>query len=135
MASAPAAPTRSGRYLSFAEREALAILRAQGHGVREIARRTAAEEALRLIHVNLESQAGGYPEFVDPCTLAELNIPPQYLKRITTPLYNGCIERYFKQGDSFVIYARARDRERTLYKLSSFGVEKATPEEAQSLGL
>jgi hypothetical protein len=106
-----------------------------GVGCAEIARRTAAEEALRLIHVNLESQAGGYPEFVDPCTLAELNIPPQYLKRITTPLYNGCIERYFKQGDSFVIYARARDRERTLYKLSSFGVEKATPEEAQSLGL
>jgi IS30 family transposase len=29
----------SGRYLSFAEREELALLRAQGHGVREIARR------------------------------------------------------------------------------------------------
>jgi len=29
----------SGRYLSFAEREEIAILRAQGHGVREIARR------------------------------------------------------------------------------------------------
>jgi len=29
----------SGRYLSFAEREEIAILRAQGCGVREIARR------------------------------------------------------------------------------------------------
>jgi len=29
----------SGRYLSFAEREEIAILRAQGHGAREIARR------------------------------------------------------------------------------------------------
>src|SRR4029077_20541623 len=29
----------SGRYLSFAEREEIAILRAQGHGVRTIARR------------------------------------------------------------------------------------------------
>ena len=29
----------SGRYLSFAEREEIAILRAQQHGVREIARR------------------------------------------------------------------------------------------------
>ena len=29
----------SGRYLSFAEREEIAILRAQGLGVREIARR------------------------------------------------------------------------------------------------
>ncbi len=29
----------SGRYLSFAEREEIALLRAEGHGVREIARR------------------------------------------------------------------------------------------------
>ncbi|MCY3950373.1 MAG: IS30 family transposase [Acidimicrobiaceae bacterium] len=29
----------SGRYLSFAEREEIAVLRAQGHGVREVARR------------------------------------------------------------------------------------------------
>lgn len=28
----------SGRYLSFAEREEIALLRAQGHGVREVAR-------------------------------------------------------------------------------------------------
>jgi len=31
--------TRSRRYLSFVEREQLALLRAQGHGVRECARR------------------------------------------------------------------------------------------------
>lgn len=37
MAPANLAP-HSGRYLSFAEREELALLRAQGHGVREIAR-------------------------------------------------------------------------------------------------
>ena len=35
---APSAPALSGRYLSFAEREQLALLRAQDHGVREIAR-------------------------------------------------------------------------------------------------
>lgn len=35
---APAAPPLSGRYLSFAEREELALLRAQRHGVRECAR-------------------------------------------------------------------------------------------------
>jgi IS30 family transposase len=33
-------PTVSGRYLSFSEREDIAMLKAQGHGVREIARRT-----------------------------------------------------------------------------------------------
>ena len=32
-------PTLSGRYLSFSEREDIALYRAQGHGVREIARR------------------------------------------------------------------------------------------------
>ena len=36
---APSAPPLSGRYLSFVEREQLALWRAQGHGVRECARR------------------------------------------------------------------------------------------------
>ena len=36
---APSAPPPSGRYLCFAEREQLALLRAQGHGVRDCARR------------------------------------------------------------------------------------------------
>ncbi|MDB2408030.1 IS30 family transposase [Jannaschia sp.] len=36
---APWACPPSGRYLAFAEREEIALLRAQGHGVREIARR------------------------------------------------------------------------------------------------
>ena len=35
----PSAKPPSGRYLSFAEREEIAILRVQGHGMREIARR------------------------------------------------------------------------------------------------
>jgi IS30 family transposase len=36
---APAAKPPSGRYLSFADREEIALWRAQGHGVREIAHR------------------------------------------------------------------------------------------------
>lgn len=36
----PAAPLPSGRYLSFAEREEIALLKAKGHGVRDIAGRT-----------------------------------------------------------------------------------------------
>lgn len=38
---APSAPPPTGRYLSLVEREQIAILRAQRHGVREIARRLA----------------------------------------------------------------------------------------------
>jgi hypothetical protein len=36
---APSAPPLSGRYLLFAEREEIALLKVQGLGVREIARR------------------------------------------------------------------------------------------------
>ena len=35
----PSSKSLSGRYLSFVQREEIALLRAQGHGVREIARR------------------------------------------------------------------------------------------------
>src|SRR5688572_18467078 len=34
----PSAPPRSARYLAFTDREQIALLRAQGHGVREIGR-------------------------------------------------------------------------------------------------
>ena len=37
----PSSKPLSGRYLCFAQREEIALLRAQGHGVREIARRLA----------------------------------------------------------------------------------------------
>ena len=38
----------SGRYLSFAEREELAILRAQGHGIRKIARTLRRSPSMRF---------------------------------------------------------------------------------------
>jgi len=38
---APSAPPPSGRYLSFTEREEIALARAKGHGVREIGHRLA----------------------------------------------------------------------------------------------
>jgi IS30 family transposase len=37
----PSAPPLSGRYLSFTDREQIALERAQGHGVRQIARQLA----------------------------------------------------------------------------------------------
>lgn len=50
----------SGRYLSFAEREEIAILRAQGCGVREIARRIgrAASTISRELHRNAATRGG-----------------------------------------------------------------------------
>src|SRR6267142_7082157 len=58
----PASPLRSGRYLSFTEREDIAILRAQGHGLREIARRTAraASTISRELRRNAATRSGGF---------------------------------------------------------------------------
>ena len=51
----------SGRYLSLAEREELAILRAQGAGVREIARRMwrSASTISRELRRNVATRSGG----------------------------------------------------------------------------
>lgn len=58
---APAAKPLSGRYLSFADREQIALWRAQGHGVREIARRLgrAASTILRELRRNAATRGGG----------------------------------------------------------------------------
>jgi IS30 family transposase len=57
---APSAPPRSTRYLSFPEREHLALLRAQGHGVRACARRLgrAASTISRELRRNAATRGG-----------------------------------------------------------------------------
>lgn len=59
---AAAAPSRSHRYLSLVEREELAILRAQGHGVREIARCMARAPSTisRELRRNAATRSGGF---------------------------------------------------------------------------
>ena len=51
----------SGRYLSFADREEIALWRAQGHGVREVARRLgrAASTVSRELRRNAATRSGG----------------------------------------------------------------------------
>lgn len=58
---AASAPPLSGRYLSFAEREVLALLRAQGHGVRPIARQLgrAPSTLSRELRRNAATRSGG----------------------------------------------------------------------------
>ncbi len=57
----PSAKPLSGRSLSFAEREEIALLRAQGHGVREIARRLerAPSTISRELRRNAATRSGG----------------------------------------------------------------------------
>ena len=59
---APSSKPASGRYLSFVEREELAILHAQSCGVREIARKMgrAASTTSRELRRNLATRSGGF---------------------------------------------------------------------------
>ncbi len=58
---APWAKPRTGRYLSFREREEIALLRARGHGVREVARRLDRDPATisRELRRNAATRGGG----------------------------------------------------------------------------
>jgi IS30 family transposase len=60
-ALAPSSRPLSGRYLSFAEREEIALCRAQGQGVREVARRLgrAASTISRELRRNAATRSGG----------------------------------------------------------------------------
>jgi IS30 family transposase len=59
---APSAPPLSGRYLSFAEREQIALLRANSYGVRQIARRLARAPSTisRELRRNAATRSGGF---------------------------------------------------------------------------
>lgn len=59
---APSAPPLSGRYLSFAERELLALLRAERHGVRECARRLGRDPSTisRELRRNAATRSGAF---------------------------------------------------------------------------
>lgn len=58
----PSSKPLSGRYLSFADREEIALLRAQGHGVREIARllKRAASTISRELRRNAGTRSGTF---------------------------------------------------------------------------
>ena len=58
----PSAPPLSGRYLVFTDREQIALWRAQGHGVREIARRLARAPSTisRELRRNAATRSGGF---------------------------------------------------------------------------
>jgi IS30 family transposase len=55
-------PPKSGRYLSFEERETIALLKAQGHGVREIASQInrAPSTVSRELRRNAATRSGGF---------------------------------------------------------------------------
>lgn len=101
-------------------------------GAIDSARRSATMEALRRLRIHLEG-AVIYPLYVNPATLEELGLPWKDRWQMLQQCHGYAIERYIslKGGRDFVVYVRSRDKARTLYKLSSYGVERATPEEEE----
>ena len=83
------APARSGRYLSLFEREELALLHAQGHGVRAIARRLARSPSTisRELRRNASTRGG---DFVYRATVAQWHadraaLRPKAARLVTYP--------------------------------------------------
>ena len=103
-------------------------------GAIDSARRTSTLEALRRLRMHLEGSPE-YPPTVDCATLQELSLDPKERDQIINNLNNYALDRYYalEGGRSFVLYARARDKARTMYKVSPVGVERATPEEEKQI--
>lgn len=94
-------------------------------GAADFARTNAAMEAMRRLHQEIEGYAT-YPEFVDPFTLAELDYEREEARAILRNFDGRSIVRYERSGQGFVMYARARDRARTPFMLTAYGVEPIT---------
>ncbi|MFO7945275.1 MAG: FecR family protein [Armatimonadota bacterium] len=101
-------------------------------GAADYARRTSALKALQLLHQQVEGVTQ-YPRHIHPATLEGLSLPDKYRKRLLTNFHCSSIELYqqLQGGRSFIIFARARDHNRTLYKVTPWGVEQATDRELQ----
>ncbi len=86
----------SGRYLSFAEREEVAILKAQDHGVREIARRVGRHPSTisRELHRNAATRSGKveYWASVAQCKAETAAKRPKTAKLITDPRLHDYVQ-------------------------------------------
>lgn len=94
-------------------------------GSLDAARRSACEDALGKIRINLEGDTS-YPLWVNPATLAELSIKePGGVDHILRNFDGAAIETYRSDGQRFYISARARDRGRTRYELDQSMIRRA----------
>lgn len=102
-------------------------------GAANFARTNAARDAMRRIHAAMEGYTS-YPEFVDPFTLAELDFRGEDALQILKNFDGRSIVKYEQRGvNNFVMYARARDRDRTPFMLTTYGVEQITEEQMPGL--
>jgi hypothetical protein len=97
-------------------------------GAADFARRNAAMEAMRRMHTAIEGYPT-YPDFVDPFTLQELDFSEEDALQILKNFDGRCLVSYERSGQGFVMYARARDKARTPFKLTAYGAEPASEDE------
>jgi hypothetical protein len=94
-------------------------------GAADYARRTAAQESLRKIRINLEGDAT-FPLWVNPSTLKELQIQETGgVENILKSFDGAAIESYWSDGRRFFITARARDRYKTRYELDQSTIRRS----------
>ncbi len=91
----------------------------------DFARRTAAQEGLRRLRTHIAEAAEKAPQYVNPVTLAELGLNESERERILNAFSGKMIIAYQKMpGDQYQVWARARDKKRTLYRMSESSIEK-----------
>ncbi|MCS7263206.1 MAG: FecR domain-containing protein [Armatimonadetes bacterium] len=90
----------------------------------DFARRTMALEAMRRLRTHMEA-LNEVPNYLNPVTLAELNLHPAEKERILRAFAGNMLESYRKVGrDQYIIRARARDKRRTLFEADIAGVRQ-----------
>ncbi|MCX7967719.1 MAG: FecR family protein [Armatimonadetes bacterium] len=90
----------------------------------DFARRTMALEAMRRLRTHMEA-LNEVPNYLNPVTLAELNLHPAEKERILRAFAGNMLESYRKIGrDQYIIRARARDKRRTLFEADIAGVRQ-----------
>lgn len=90
------------------------------YATNDFARRAACMEALKQLRVHILAAGNDdVPEMLNPVTLQELNIPVKDYSKVVNGLASGMLESYRKLGkDNFEVYARARNKRRTLFKMT-----------------
>ncbi len=91
-----------------------------GYNSVDFARRGACMEALRKLQSAIEAVGiQGIPVYLNPVTLEELRLSDKESKAILNTFSDMMLQSYVKTGmDRYTIYARARDRKKTLYELT-----------------
>lgn len=97
-----------------------------GYNASYAARRSTCQEALRRLFQHMQTISDeNLPDHVSLVTLAELSVDDELRPRIMDQFAGNMLESYRKTGvGAYEITARARDKKKTLYRLTPAGVSE-----------